>query len=252
MKSKTLKKIAISLAVFAIWIAIWWIAAIVVFNKYGDNYFLPSPLDTLLALINLLKKPSFYRVVFASLLRVIAGLLFGTVVGTALAFICHKVDFLRSLFSPVISVLKAMPVATFILLLWITVKGSSLTILIGVIMVLPIIFQNVLSGLDSIDKNLLEVTKVYGFSLYKRMKILVFPSLRSYLFPAIITSVGLAFKSQIAAEIIAYTNNSIGGFIYDANYALKTDEVFAWAAVIVVFSIALETICKKLLGRVKK
>ena len=252
MKNKILKKIAVSVAVFLIWILVWWICAAIVFNKYGDNYFLPSPLDTLLALLTLLSEASFYKVVFASLLRVIAGLSIGVALGSALAFICHRIDFLRSLFNPAISVLKAMPVATFILLLWITLKGSTLTVLIGVIMVLPIIFQNLLSGLDSIDKDLMEVTRIYGFSFIKKMKILVLPSLRSYLFPAIITSVGLAFKSQIAAEIIAYTNNSIGGYIYDANYALKTDEVFAWAAVIVIFSIGLETVCKKLLGRVKK
>jgi NitT/TauT family transport system permease protein len=118
-------------------------------------------------------------------------------------------------------------------------------------MVMPIIFQNVLAGLDSIDKELIEVTRVFKFTLSKKLKILVFPSLRSYLFPAIITSVGLAFKSQIAAEIIAYTKNSIGQYIYDANYGLNTDVVFAWAVVIVSFSITLEAACRLLLRRLK-
>ena len=115
---------------------------------------------------------------------------------------------------------------------------------------MPIIFQNTITGLDSIDKDLIEVTKVFGFGFVKKLKLLILPSLKSYIFPAVITSVGLAFKSQIAAEIIAYTKNSIGQYIYDANYSLNTSLVFAWAVVIVSFSIGLENICRYLLRRV--
>ena len=246
-KSKLKKSVSV-LLIFLFWIAVWWIAALIV----GDGYFLPSPKDTLLALIDLFGQKSFYKVVLFSLLRVLLGLLSGIVVGTALAFVCHRINIIRSLVSPIISIIKAMPVATFILLIWLTLRGSALTVFIGFIMVMPIIYQNVLSGLDSLDKNLYELTEVYGFNYVKKLKLLIFPSIKSYLFPAIITSVGLAFKSQIAAEIIAYTKDSIGQYIYDANYTgTNTDVVLAWAVVIVSFSIGLEAVCKYILGRVK-
>ena len=248
MKNKTVKKLATVFFVFLFWISVWWITAFIV----NDSYLLPSPGDTFDALLSLLHLKSFYKVVFLSFLRVLFGLISGIAIGTALAFACHRIVFLRNLISPIISIIKAMPVATFILLLWITLRGSVLTVFIGFIMVMPIIFQNVLSGLDSVDKELVEVAKIFDFGVLKRLKILILPSLSPYLFPAIITSVGLAFKSQIAAEIIAYTKNSIGQYIYDANYGLKTDYVFAWAAVIVLFSIGLESFCRFLLGRVKK
>lgn len=248
MKNKTPKKILTAFFVFLFWISVWWIFA----SFVNNSYLLPSPSDTFSALAELFSYGYFYKVIFLSLLRVLLGLVLGIVFGTALAFICHGFSLLRSLVTPLVSVIKAMPVATFILLLWLTLRGSSLTIFIGFIMVMPIIFQNVLSGLDSIDKDLIEVSWVFEFSPSKRLSLLVFPALRSYLAPAIITSVGLAFKSQIAAEIIAYTKNSIGQYIYDANYGLDTPAVFAWAAVIVTFSIGLETICRHLLGRVKK
>lgn len=240
-------KSASALLVFLFWLAVWWVAALIV----GDGYFLPSPKDTFLSLIDLFGQKSFYKVVFFSLLRVLSGLLSGIVVGTTLAFVCHRIKAVRSLVSPAISIIKAMPVATFILLIWLTLRGSALTIFIGFIMVMPIIYQNVLSGLDSIDKDLIELTEVYGFDYVKKLKLLIFPSIKSYLFPAIITSVGLAFKSQIAAEIIAYTKDSIGRYIYDANFGLRTDVVFAWAVVIVSFSIGLEALCKYILRRVK-
>ena len=245
---KILKKFASAVLVFLFWVSLWWIASLLI----NDVYFLPSPKDTALALIGLLGKKSFYKVVFSSFLRVLTGLGLGTVVGTALAFLCHKFRAARSLVSPIISVIKAMPVATFILLVLYTIRGYYLIIFIGFIMVMPIIYQNVLSGLDAIDKDLIELCQVYSFNLVKKLRLLIFPSIKSYLFPAIITSVGLAFKSQIAAEIIAYTKDSIGQYIYDANYTgTNTDVVLAWAAVIVSLSIGLERLCKYLLGRIK-
>ncbi len=248
MKNKLLQRIITVALVAAFWAAVWWLISLII----NDSYILPSPLDTVSALGGLLTQSSFYKVVLLSFIRVLCGLLLGIIIGTALAFLCHKLRFIRTLISPVISILKAMPVATFILLLWVSLRGSALTVFIGFIMVMPIIYGNVLSGLDSVDSRLAEVATVFGFDTFKRLRLLIFPSISSYLFPAIITSVGLAFKSQIAAEIIAYTKNSIGQFIYDANYSLKTDLVFAWAAVIILFSIGLESLCRYLLGRVKK
>lgn len=247
MKNKSFKKFLTSLFVPLFWISVWWILSVIVDNPY----YLPTPKDTFFALLGLFKLESFYKVIFLSFLRVLSGLLAGIAFGTALSFVCHRFKVVRKLITPIISIIKAMPVATFILLLWLTLRGSLLTIFVGFIMVMPIIFQNALSGLDSIDKHLIEVSDIFGFSALKRLRLLVFPALRSYLAPAIITSVGLAFKSQIAAEIIAYTNNSIGQYIYDANYGLNTEVVFAWAAVIVAFSISLESICRFLFGRVK-
>ena len=78
------------------------------------------------------------------------------------------------------------------------------------------------------------------------------PVISSYIFPAIITSVGLAWKSEIAAEIIAYTKNSIGMHINDAKTFLMTPTVFAWTAVITIMSILLEIVIRKLLRGIKR
>ena len=248
MSSKVLKKAACHLAVFTFWILLWFLLSLFV----GNSYFLPSPFETLLALIGLLSGATFYKVALFSLFRVLFGLFLGVMIGTALAVICHRFKLVRMAVSPVISVIKAMPVATFIIILWITLRGSALSIFIGFMMVMPIIYQNLIEGYDSLDKNLLEVTEIFEFSTLKRYRMLILPHLCSYFIPAFITSIGLAFKSQIAAEIIAYTKDSIGQYIFDAKYDLKTDLVFAWAVVIVSFSVLLEYLAKKLSRRFKK
>ena len=85
--------------------------------------------------------------------------------------------------------------ATFIVLLWILVNGNALAVIIAFLMVMPIVWQNTLEGFESIPKDLIEVSNVFGLSYKKRFKVLLFPVLKSFLFPAIITSVGLAWKS---------------------------------------------------------
>ena len=180
------------------------------------------------------------------------GVLLGVVSGIALAFLSNRFSLIKRTLSPIISVIKATPVVTFITLLWIILNGNALAIFIAFLMVMPIVWQNLLNGYDAIPKELSEVCEIFNFSRYKRFKILIFPILMQYLFPAVVTSVGLAWKAEIAAEIIAYTKVSIGQYIYDARYNLMSDRVFAWVAVIVVFSIALELLTKKILRRLEK
>lgn len=250
MVNKKVKRILLSISVLLFWILVWWGVSFIV-NHNANSPLIPSPLSTAKALVNLLSLKSFYTAISLSLFRVLAGLSLAILIGAPLAFACYRFSIIRTTITPFISVMKAMPVATFVLILWITLRGNLLPICVGIIMVMPVIFQNILAGLDALDKDLTEVTKVFQLSLWKKMRIHILPSLRPYFFPAIITSIGLAFKSQVAAEIIAYTNKSIGQYIYDATYAGSNDQSFAWAVVIVAFSIGLEFACKALLRTVK-
>ena len=248
MKKRTINrylKTALPLLSLAFWLGLWWILATIVDN----SYFLPSPSDTLKALFGLFGSMRFYRVVLASLLRVLLGLSLGIIGGVILAALCHSLPILKSFISPVVTLIKAMPVAAFIIILWISMRGSALTVFIGFMMVMPIIYQNTLESFSSLDKGLLECAFVFELSRLRKLRLLVFPTFLSYFTPALITSIGLAFKSQIAAEIIAYTKGSIGQYISDAKYNLNTPEVFAWALVIVAFSILLESLTKFLLRR---
>jgi NitT/TauT family transport system permease protein len=217
----------------------------------NKEYLLPDIPATFKALLEIVKDASFYRSVIFSCLRVIAGLSLGSAFGILLAILCNKFSILHTLFSPIITIIKSTPVASFIVLLWVLMSGDALTVFIGFLMVMPIIWQNLLDGYSAIDKNLIEVAEVYEFSYSKKLKLLIFPTLKKYLIPALITASGLAWKAGIAAEIIAYTKNSIGQGINDAKYNMETATVFAWTLVVIVLSIALEKTTKYFLRRVK-
>ena len=234
-------------ASFAIifWLAVWQLGALAVNNPY----FLPDIPRTVSALINILKKSDFYLAVAMTLMRVVFGLLLGTLAGAALAIISHKSSFVMAIVSPMISVIKSTPVATFIILLWIAMHGSLLPVFVAFLMVMPIIWQNLIDAYNSISKELIEVADAFELTYRARAKLLIFPALLKYLIPAFITSSGLAWKSEIAAEIIAYTTRSIGQHISDARYNFDTPSVFAWTIVIILMSLTLEKTTKFLIGR---
>jgi len=248
MKNKLLKGIANPLLIAAFWIGVWYIAALLV----GSVLLLPTPHETLFALFELLGTLEFYKVVLFTLIRVLLGLILGVLAGVALAVLCHKLEPLKMLISPAISIIRATPVASFIVLLWILVSGNALTVIVAFLMVMPIVWQNTLDGFNSIPKELVEVANIYELDFKRKFTVLILPVLSKYIFPAIITSVGLAWKSEIAAEIIAYTKNSIGMYINDAKSFMLTPTVFAWTAVIVFMSILLELFTRKLLRSTEK
>ncbi len=247
MRTKLLKAFK-SLLVALLWIGVWYLAAF----RVGNKLLLPSPYDTAVALLDLISEANFYKAVAFTLIRVLLGLVIGIIFGVSIAILCHKFNIVKSVFSPAISIIRSTPVASFIVLLWVLLDGSALSVVVAFLMVMPIVWQNTLDGFSSIPQELIEIAQVYELSYRRRYEVLVLPVLSQYIFPAVITSVGLAWKSEIAAEIIAYTKDSIGMHINDAKTFLLTPMVFAWTVVIVVMSLCIEFFIKKLLGRIKK
>ena len=246
--NKRLKKLIYSVLSVIIIFCLWHLFSVL----QDNNYLLPDIKSTFSALFSIVSSRDFFITVLYTLSRVVIGLSLGVVLGVALAVVSHTSEAVRSLLSPIISIIKSTPVASFIVILWIKLSGNELAIFIALLMVLPIIWQNVLDGYDSLDKGLSEVCLVYSFSFKKKFRLLILPALLKYFIPGLITATGLAWKAEIAAEIIAYTGNSIGQKINDAKYYLDSPTVFAWTLIVITLSILLEIGTKALIGRCKK
>ena len=87
---------------------------------------------------------------------------------------------------------------------------------------------------------LLELARAYRFSRSKAIRLIYLPSLRPYFLSALITSVGLAWKSGVAAEVLCTPSLAMGTQIYSSKLSLEIPDLFAWTAVVVALSLALE------------
>lgn len=240
LRNKLIKSIFSLVSILLLWELIAWII--------GDEYFMPRVESTFSAMTEIIFSKSFFKVVFKAIYRVLSGLFWGIIIGVALASICHKSEIVNAIISPIISIMKATPVASIIVLLWIHLTYAQFAVFVVMLMVIPIIWQNVYDGYKEIDKSLVEVADIFELSLITRIKVLIIPTVLTYLLPAIITSVGMAWKAEIAAEIM--TGKNIGQLIYDfKNVSLDTTSIFAWTAIIVILSVIFEKSAKYLLGR---
>ena len=246
MKNKKLlpyiKVLIIIFSIFA-FLLIWDLSAKII----DEDIIIPSVRETAVALYKIVISGNFLSLIFTTFIRFIKGLFLGISCGVLLAILCHRFDVLTIVVSPIISILKATPIACVIVVLWISLEVFQITIFAALIMVLPIVWQNVYDGLGSIDENMIEVASVFKLGKWQKLKALYIPSVLSYLVPAIVTSIGLAWKAEIAAEIMTY--NNIGYLIRDHRTYLEADSIFAWTILIVAFSIVFEQGAKYLLGR---
>lgn len=187
--------------------------------------------------------PSFFcvledGVVFAGTYckRIPCGFLAGMLLGGA----AYRFPFFRELISPVISLMKAVPVASFVILALIFMGSKNLALLIVFLLVIPIVYYNTLSGFQSTDRDLLEMAQVFRIPAGKRLTGIYRPALRPFLVSAAQTSIGMSWKSGVAAEVIGVSAGSIGEQLYLSKIYLETADLFAWTIMIIVLSMLCE------------
>lgn len=119
-------------------------------------------------------------------------------------------------------------------------------------MVLPIVYTNLLDGIRSVDKKMLEMADVFGMTFPRRMKYIWLPAVKPFLISGCRISLGLAWKSGVAAELIGIPDGSVGEALYYSKLFLDTADLFAWTVVIVLLSVVFEKLFLFLLKKLLK
>ena len=244
------KKLIYTLLPPAFWLGAWQLCAFLVDRHVqgrGNELLLPYPATVLAALVRLAGTSAFWGTVAATLGRILAGMVLGTALGGLLAALTFLSPWADRLLSPAIRVIRATPVVSFILLILLWMGRDRVPVVISALMVLPVVWGNLSRGLGETDPQLLELARAYRFSPFKTVKLIYLPSLRPYFLSAVTTSMGLAWKSGVAAEVLCLPRPSIGTQIYNSKLYLEVPDLFAWTVVVVALSLALEKLLRALL-----
>ena len=237
IQNKDKKYIRKTLIIF-FWLAVWQILAMCV-----DNFLLVvTPLQALRALFLLAGQAEFWQSAFGSLWRIALGFLLGAVLALLLAAVSYRYEIAEEVLRPFMVFCKAVPVAVFAVLLLIWWGSSMLAVSICFLVVFPNIYLNTLEGLKSADRELLEMAEVFRLPFGTRFFYIYRPALKPFLLSAFQLSLGMCWKSGVAAEVIGTPTHSIGEALYLAKIYLDTAELFAWTVVIVVLSVFFEKI----------
>ena len=235
MRAK-IRRVAVGLAVAAFWLAVWAVASLAI----GQELLLPTPWLVAATLWRLMGEAAFWTAVGMSLLRVLGGFVAAVAVGSVMACLTTRFRLVHTLFSPLLHVVRAAPVASFIIMAYVWIKVGILPAFIAFLMVVPLVWENVRQGIEHTDSKLLEMAQVFHLGRWGTLRAVRFPSVRPYLKAALTTGFGFAWKSGIAAEVICQPRMSVGQNMYAAKAYLETAEVIAWTVVVVLLSVVLE------------
>lgn len=227
------------------WLLIWQAASM----NLGQEILLASPVSVVKKLGELICTGGFWRSAAFSCSRIASGFFLALVFGILLAVFAYCSHVAAALMTPLITVIKATPVASFIILCLIWIPSKNLSIFISFLMVLPVVYTNMLAGIRRTDKKLLEMADVFGVPVRRRILTIYLPQVLPYLVSACTLGLGLCWKAGVAAEVIGVPSGSIGEKLYHAKIYLNTPDLFAWTIVVIVISFLFEKCFLWLLGR---
>lgn len=218
------------------WVMLWQVVS----NVVGKDLLIASPYSVVKSIIKLCGEGSFWNSLWFTFIRISLGFILAMVLGVFMAVVSGKSILIKEALSIPMSIIKSVPVASFIIIALIWISSKNLSIFISFLMVLPIFYTNTLKGIECVDKQLIQMSEVFKIGVIKKIRYIYIPEIMPYFISSATVSLGLCWKAGIAAEVIGIPTGSIGEKLYQSKIFLNTSELFAWTVVIIIISVIFE------------
>jgi len=235
-QAKSAKNIIGKAAAVLFALAIWQAADAII----DQRILLVSPLEVLARMGTIWREEGFWSSIWFSFYHIAGGFLVALVLGILLAALSKRFSWIETMLWPFMITIKTVPVASFVVICLIWLSAQNLSVFISFLIVLPVVYGNVLSGLKNEDKGLTELAKVFRIPFFKRCIYLHMTQLKPFLLSACSSALGMAWKAGVAAEIIGTPEGSIGRQLYLSKIYLDTDDLLCWTVLIVLVSVVFE------------
>ena len=221
---------------FALVLAIWAIVA-----KVKDNpLVMPMPDVVIESFFSLCKESGFWTAVGMSLARTLICFVISFVAALALAALGGLANPVHRIISPIVTFLRSAPTVAVILILYAFATSNFMAVSVGFLVAFPIMYSAFYGAISGVDKDLVEMAKVYKVSPWNKVAGVYLPSVAECLFDTSKSTLSLTLKVVVAAEILAGISKSIGGKISVANATFEIAYLLAWTLVAIALSFAIE------------
>ena len=196
-------------------------------NQLYGNLVLPSPKETIQTLFYMINEPKVIEDIFITIKRAFFGFFISLFLGSFLGLFAGLFVTASIMSRPIVTILVGMPPIAWIVLAMIWFGMSDTTVIFTVVIAsFPIVFVGALQGTRTLEGNLKQMAD--SFNLPFKMKIfdLYFPHIFSYIFPAWISALGMAWKIVVMAELLS-ANDGIGSALAIARSQLDTPTALA-------------------------
>jgi NitT/TauT family transport system permease protein len=219
-------------------LAIWAWDRIVVWNEI-PHYILPGPGRVLASLTG--DWPILWDAMLLTGKITLLALLVAVLGGAGLAILFNQSRLVELSFYPYAVILQVTPVVAIAPLIFIYVESKTAGMLLCAWLVafFPVLSSTTL-GLNSVDRGLQDLFRIYGASRWQRLWMLQLPSALPYFLGGLKIAGGLSLIGAVVAELVAGTGGVGAGLafrIQEAGYRLNIARMFAALALVATMGV---------------
>jgi NitT/TauT family transport system permease protein len=219
-----------------------------------NNFLLPAP-SAILQAVLVQAGPdghppyAIWMHVWRSLYRILAGVLLAIIFGGIIGLLIGMTHWGRRIFQPIVSAMLPVPTLAWtpILLLVFGIDDRTTIAVVFLAASFQIIY-NVTAGLDQLSDKVFWVAQSMGASRWQCVWRVALPGTLPFLITGLKLGIGFAWRSLIAAEMLAASSYGLGFMIFDAVEYLSMDIIFGGIFLIAILGYTLENI---ILGKIE-
>lgn len=230
---------------FAILLLLWQIIAL----KINNDIYLPTIGQVYLSMKEIIQTDRFQLDVLYSIGRCVLSFLFALLLAIILGIISYISRLFRNFLKPINSLAKSIPTMVLVVLSLIWFDKDNTPFIVGFAIVFPILYDSVLGSIMRIDKQLLEMAKLYRISMKDKILKIYFPIIKFQLISILVSTFSLALKVVIAGEVHGQPTYGMGTMIQVEKINFNTSGIFAWVIIIILISALLDISQNLLLRR---
>lgn len=211
--------------------------------------FLPGPLVLLDRVITVYGDPATYLVVWQTLSRIFEGLVLSMVVGTTIGLLMGLKRDLEAFLDSWVMVLLTFPAVcwAFLAILWFGLSEAA-PILTIVLIVFPFVAMNIWAGTKAVEKNLIDMARVYRANRYLTIRRVIIPQLMPYVFSSLRIALSLSWKIALVGEAFG-VGSGVGQQLIYWFEDTRVDMMLAWGISFMVVMVLIDLLVFRLWER---
>lgn len=196
----------------------------------------PTVPDLLKTLFQLFGTTTFYQNIAATIFRGTLGILLSMVIALLSAFLFARYELLYELFRPLLTVMRSIPVISFILLALIFLTPESIPLMIAFLTMFPLLAENLTKGIVNLRPGLSLMADQFKMNRTNKLMQVIYPQLNPFLFSGLASAAGFGWRAIIMGEVLSQCAFGIGGEMKRAQNFIAVPELLAWTIIAVLIS----------------
>ena len=210
----------------------------------GDRLVFPDVGEILAAFVRLLGTGKVWKQIGTTLLHLVEALAVSSVIGTALGLVQGRSPFVRTLFRPLMILLRSIPMIVMTVIIMVLTKYERVPLIATSLLLIPLISEATYEGFLRIEPEMIDVYRMNSGFTFRVLLQVYLPLMAGYLKQAYVNAVGMGIKLTVTTEYLVQARDSLGKVIYTSVYFNEYAEIYAYALIMILLAVLVSEVPK--------